>query len=314
MRRHVTSFSQMVDGARIRIGKTTDALGTVLRADGERPGWELDFMGVPLVVYNVRKIRELLGRLDGVELSPELDDSAKALKDEFGESKVKVLREAVGLPNGEATELPSNSLVVPDGGNGWTYESLAEPWSLLEAMCEALKREVNETSVSDSAEIAPTAVISGPCIISDGVKIDDFCKVKGPAYIGPRTKVWTGSLVRESMIGPDCEIGFGCEVARTYMLGGDRTAHHDVILDSILGENVWMGAFIGTTNKLLNNANVRYKIDDELVDTGVKHFGAVFGHDSAIGAGTVVLPGRFIPPRAIIQAGTVYSGPADVKQ
>ena len=304
----------MVDGARIRIGKASETLGKMLRADGERPGWELDFMGVPLVVYNVRKIHELMGHLDGVELAPELESSAEVLRNEFGESMVRVIRKGVSPPKGDAADLPSNSLVVPDGGKGWAHETLAEPWNLLEAMCQALKREVNETFVSDSAEIAPTAVISGPCIISDGVKIDDFCKVKGPVYIGPRTKVWTGSLVRESMIGPDCEIGFGCEVARTYMLGGDRTAHHDVILDSVLGKNVWMGAFIGTTNKLLNNANVRYKIDDELVDTGVKHFGAVFGHDSAIGAGTVVLPGRLIPPGAIIQAGTVYSGPADVKQ
>jgi bifunctional UDP-N-acetylglucosamine pyrophosphorylase/glucosamine-1-phosphate N-acetyltransferase len=305
---------KMTDGARIRIAKTTDSLGDVLRADGERPGWELDFMGVPLIVYNVRKIRELLGRLDGVELPPELEGSAEVLRGEFGESKVHVLRDGIGSPNGAAAELPSNSLVVPDGGNGWTYETLAEPWSLVEAMCKALKREVKETIIAGSAEIAPTAVISGPCVISEGVKIDDFCKVKGPAYIGPGTKVWTGSLVRESMIGPDCEVGFGCEVARTYMLGRDRTAHHDVILDSVLGLDVWMGAFIGTTNKLLNNATVKYKVGEKLVDTGVNHFGAVFGYGSAVGAGTVILPGRFVPPRAIIQAGTVYSSPADVKQ
>jgi acetyltransferase-like isoleucine patch superfamily enzyme len=304
----------MMDRARIKIVKTTDSLGDVLRADGERPGWELDFMGRPLIVYNIRKIQELLGRLEGVELPPELEGSVEILKGEFGESKVKVLREAVGSPNGEVAELPSNSLVVPDAEKGWTCETLAEPWSLLEAMCRALKREVKETFIANSAEIAPTAVISGPCVISEGVKIDDFCKVKGPAYIGPRTKVWTGSLVRESMIGPDCEIGFGCEVARTYMLGGDRIAHHDVILDSVLGLDVWMGAFIGTTNKLLNNATVKYKIGEKLVDTGVNHFGAVFGYGSAVGAGTVILPGRFIPPRAIIQAGTVYSSPADVKQ
>src|SRR5712692_6872284 len=135
----------MTDGARIRIAKTTDSLGDVLRADGERAGWELDFMGVPLIVYNVRKIRELLGRLDGVELPPELEGSAEVLRGEFGESKVHVLRDGIASPNGEAAELPSNSLVVPDGGNGWTYETLAEPWSLLEAMCKALKREVKET-------------------------------------------------------------------------------------------------------------------------------------------------------------------------
>jgi acetyltransferase-like isoleucine patch superfamily enzyme len=314
MRKHETHIPQMSNGSRIRLTKTSDSIGGVLRDDGERPGWELDFVGVPLIVYNLRRIQELQGALEAVELPPELEGSAEILRSEFGESKVQVMGNGAGSPDRVATELPSNSLVVPDGKKVWTHESLAEPWKLLEAMCEALKREVKETRISASAEIAPTAVISGPCVISDGVKIDDFCKIKGPAYIGPRTKVWTGSLVRESMIGPDCEIGFGCEVARTYMLGRDRTAHHDVILDSVLGLNVWMGAFIGTTNKLLSNVNVKYKMDEKLVDTGVNHFGAVFGHDSSIGAGTMILPGRFIPPRAIIQAGTVYSGPVDVKR
>ena len=280
-----------------------------MRGDEGRRGWALDFMGVPLLVYDLEVISRVMGEVEEVCLPEGLEAAAPLLRAVLGSSKVRMAG-GVAAEDG-CTILPSAGVAWRDGDGRCRLTELVRPWDLLNAAVSALARDLKDPMISESAEISSTAVVSGPCVISDGVKVDDFCKIKGPVFIGPRTKVWTGSLVRESMIGADCEIGFGCEVARTYMLGGDRTAHHDVILDSVLGTNVWMGAFIGTTNKLLDMGNVRYKLDGNLVDTGLKHFGAVFGHDSAVGAGTMLLPGRFVPPHAIIQAGTVYSGPSD---
>jgi bifunctional UDP-N-acetylglucosamine pyrophosphorylase/glucosamine-1-phosphate N-acetyltransferase len=58
---------------------------------------------------------------------------------------------------------------------------------------------------------------------------------------------------------------------------------------------------------LLNEEIIRFKIGDTLVSTGLNNFGSVIGHNCAIGAGTIILPGRFVPPNSIIQAGTVIS-------
>ena len=102
-------------------------------------------------------------------------------------------------------------------------------------------------------------------------------------------------------------MGFGCEIARTVMVGNNKISHHAVILDSIVGQNTWMGAFVGTTDLLLNNETIKYKLGDALVSTGLEHFGAVMGFNSAIGAGTIILPGRSIPPNSILQAGTIFS-------
>jgi acetyltransferase-like isoleucine patch superfamily enzyme len=295
---------------RVLVSDGPDPLGDTLRGEEGRRGWALDFMGVPMLTYDLKIIERTMGALGEIGLAPGLESAAHHLRTEFGESKVRVINGSP--PDHGTTVLRPSSLAAVEGNGGCRLKDLAMPWDLLEGMAAALGEMRGDPVISDSARVASTAVVTGPCVISDGVTVDDFCKIKGPAYIGPGTRIWTGSLVRESMIGAECEIGFGCEVARTYMLGKDRTAHHDVILDSILGQNVWMGAFIGTTNKLLNNGMVRYKQDGDLVDTGLRHFGAVFGHDSAVGAGTMILPGRFVPPKAIIQAGTVYSGPADV--
>lgn len=299
------SLAAFALGIRVKVEPGEDPLGNILSGLSGREGWGLELMGVPLVIHSLRAAARLNGGIDQVQVDPRLGQLASEVGREFGDC---VVGSTPDEGDGSILGLPSDGTVFSDGSGGIRIQRLHEPWDLLDASLRTLRDEVNETVIAGSAVVAKTAVISGPCYISEGAMVDDFCKISGPVYIGPRTKVWTGSLIRDSMVGPDCEIGFGCEVGRTYMLGSDRVAHHDVILDSVLGRGAWMGAFIGTTNKLLNNANVKYMKEGRLVDTGRTHFGAVFGHDSAIGAGSILLPGRFVPPGTIVQANTLYTG------
>lgn len=103
------------------------------------------------------------------------------------------------------------------------------------------------------------------------------------------------------MLGINTRIGFNCEIAKTYFEGRDRIAHRNVILDSIIGRNVWFGGYSGTANVLLDRKNVRYQIDNSLVDTGT----AAIGNNCTIGASVIILPGRQVQPNTIIQAGTI---------
>ena len=77
--------------------------------------------------------------------------------------------------------------------------------------------------------------------MKDDVVIDDFCKIKGPTYIGKGSFVGMSSRIRSSMLGKETSIGFNCEIARTYFAGCDKMAHQNVILDSIIGKDVWFG-------------------------------------------------------------------------
>jgi UDP-N-acetylglucosamine diphosphorylase / glucose-1-phosphate thymidylyltransferase / UDP-N-acetylgalactosamine diphosphorylase / glucosamine-1-phosphate N-acetyltransferase / galactosamine-1-phosphate N-acetyltransferase len=105
--------------------------------------------------------------------------------------------------------------------------------------------------ISPTASIAKTSIIQGPCLIEDDVIIDDFCKIVGPSYFGNGSFIGMGSLVRSSMLGIKTSIGFNCEIARTYSEGQDTMAHQNVILDSIIGKNVWFGGYSGTAIVLL---------------------------------------------------------------
>ena len=180
------------------------------------------------------------------------------------------------------------------------------PWDFLNSSQKILHEEVTESKISDTASIAKSSVIEGPCIIEVDTIIDDFCKIKGPTYIGKGSYIGMGSLIRNCMVCQDTKIGFHCEVGKSYFAGNDKVSHQNVILDSIVGQNVWFGGYSGTANVQLNRQDVKYRIGDTLVNTGTDHFGAVVGNNCAIGASVIILPGRHVSANSVIQAGTLF--------
>ena len=100
------------------------------------------------------------------------------------------------------------------------------------------------------------------------------------------------------MFENNTRIGFNCEIGKSYFTGNDKISHQNIILDSIIGENVWFGGYSGTANVLLDRRNVKYQIGNSLVNTGIDHFGAVLGNNCAIGASVIILPGMQIQPNS----------------
>lgn len=276
-------------------------------AEGDSLASLFSVMGKPLLLYNIAK---LLSRksIDRVLLPEGFTYAASAISASYPSLLIDEYKDRAFIPATEDLfELQLNSIIVESEMGSLVADQIEYPWDLLRIMNKVLESEVRTTSVSPNATICESSIVSGPCIIEDGVFIDDFCKIKGPIYIGRNSRVGTGSLLRNCMVGSGSSIGFNCEVARSYLAGKNEVGHHNVILDSIIGESTWMGGYVGTTNVLLNRNNVKYKVGDKLVDTGLKNFGAVIGAGCKIGAGVIMLPGRYIPSNSTIQAGTVVS-------
>jgi acetyltransferase-like isoleucine patch superfamily enzyme len=185
-------------------------------------------------------------------------------------------------------------------------DHIVYPWDFLNIVHKTLHEEITDTIISSNASVAKSSIISGPCITEDEVTVDDFCKIKGPTYIGKGSFIGMSSLVRNCMFDSNTRIGFNCEIGKSYFAGDDKISHQNVILDSIIGKNVWFGGYSGTANVLLNRKNVKYEIGNgQLIDTGTDHFGAVVGNNCAVGAAVIILPGRRLPHNTVIQAGTV---------
>jgi carbonic anhydrase/acetyltransferase-like protein (isoleucine patch superfamily) len=287
-------------------------LQNILHKEDECVASTLNVLDQPLIVYNIKKMLAQNDQTSRILLPEGLKRTSFQIHEKFPSIQVDEYADAApSSASRDSVRISLNSYMAKQANGSYAPKQIVYPWDLLQFTEEVLRDEVTETRVSKDAFVSENAVLAGPCIISSEATVDDFSKIKGPAYIGSKSKVGMGSLVRESMIGPECAIGFNCEIGRSYFAGIDRTAHHDVVLDSILGWNDWIAAFVGTTNVLLNNKTVRYKMGAELVDTGLSKFGAVISHDCTIAASVIILPGRYVPPNSMIQAGTIFSGIAE---
>lgn len=208
--------------------------------------------------------------------------------------------------NMDYLEIPLNSAI-------WYLQSEKEksvlinpikyPWDLHYVIQKILQDEVKHVSISPNASISKSTVIEGPCIIEDDVTIDDFCKIKGPTYIGKGSFIGMSSLIRNCMLGDKTRIGFNCEIARSYLLGSDKISHQNIILDSIIGENVWFGAYAATVNVLSTKQKISYEIEKgKSIDTGIDRFGALVGNNCTISTSVIIMPGRHIEADTMIQA------------
>jgi UDP-N-acetylglucosamine diphosphorylase / glucose-1-phosphate thymidylyltransferase / UDP-N-acetylgalactosamine diphosphorylase / glucosamine-1-phosphate N-acetyltransferase / galactosamine-1-phosphate N-acetyltransferase len=208
--------------------------------------------------------------------------------------------------NMDYLEIPLNSAI-------WYQQSEKEkkilinpikyPWDLHYVIQKILHEEVTQVSISPNTSISKSTVIDGPCIIEDDVTIDDFCKIKGPTYISKGSFIGMSSLIRNSMMGDKTRIGFNCEIARSYLSGSDKISQQNILVDSIIGKNVWFGAYAATLNALSTKQKISYEIEKgKSIDTGIDRFGALVGNNCTISTSVIIMPGRHIQADTMIQA------------
>jgi NDP-sugar pyrophosphorylase family protein len=279
----------------------------------------LKIFDIPLVIWNINILNKIQS-IDSILIPEKYSETFALVKERFPSIHVDYSKDP---PNSEISNhnvikksdffkldrlvLSVNSVIFQSKETSDVFvDTLVYPWDYLKSIRDILNNHVFESKISPTAKISKTTVIEGPCIIDENVVIDDFCKIKGPIFIGKDSFIGMGSLVRNCMMGKKTSIGFNCEISKCYFSGHTEIAHHNVILDSLIGSKVWFGGYSGTANVLLTKENVKYKINDNLVDTGINHFGAVVGDNSSVGAAVIILPGRQLPSNSSIQAGTIF--------
>jgi carbonic anhydrase/acetyltransferase-like protein (isoleucine patch superfamily) len=213
--------------------------------------------------------------------------------------------------NMDYLEIPLNSAIwylQSEKGKNVLINPIKYPWDLHYVIQKVLQDEVTRVSISPNASISKSTVIDGPCIIEDDVTIDDFCKIKGPTYISKGSFIGMSSLIRNCMMGDKTRIGFNCEIARSYLLGGDKISHQNSILDSIIGENVWFGAYAATLNALSTKQKISYEIEKgKSIDTGIDRFGALVGNNCTISTSVIIMPGRHIQADTFVKPETTVA-------
>lgn len=190
------------------------------------------------------------------------------------------------------------------------WRALKYPWHVLDVMDAFLAEQGRvdmdngEPVVDPSARIDPAAQLSGPVVVAAGARVFAGANLVGPAYIGAGSIIGNQALVRGSMVGAECEVGFTSEVARSYV--GDRCSLHACrVLDSVLAEGVNFSAGCTTANLRMDRAEVHSRVKGQRIASGRQKLGAIIGAGAFISVDAMTMPGVKIGAGAQIGPVTI---------
>jgi len=183
------------------------------------------------------------------------------------------------------------------------FYSLKYPWHVLNLMNYFLKA-IKKDYFGKNVSISKKATIVGPVYFSKGVKVGDYAKVVGPTFVGENSVIADFALVNKSHIGKDCLIGGYSEVTRSY-LGNKVFLHRNYVGDSVIADNVLMGAGAVLANFRFDGQLIRSKVLKEKITTYFLKLGAIIGERSKVGVNATVLPGIKIGKKTFIGPGQI---------
>ncbi|PIP63421.1 hypothetical protein CO165_02630 [Candidatus Roizmanbacteria bacterium CG_4_9_14_3_um_filter_33_18] len=181
------------------------------------------------------------------------------------------------------------------------WYGLKYPWQVLPMMRNFLIL-LKGQKISTSAEISEKALIIGPVVIGENVKVGAFCKIVGPTFIGDNTIVGDYSMIRESQIGEDSLVGSFSEVARSYV-GNNVFLHRNYIGDSVLDNDVMFGAQAVTGNLKFDGEKILSEVNEKRIDTNMNKLGAIVGKLSKIGVNATIFPGVKVGKKSWVGPG-----------
>lgn len=169
------------------------------------------------------------------------------------------------------------------------FKNVEIPYEVLGKIGDYIKKLGNELDsklyektgediwIAKSAKVAPTASITGPCIIGENTEVRHCAFIRGNA-----------------LIGDNCVVGNSTELKNVVLIGKVQVPHYNYVGDSILGYGSHMGAAAITSNVKSDKSLVTIKIGENKIETGLKKFGAILGDFVEVGCGSVLNPGTII--------------------
>jgi bifunctional UDP-N-acetylglucosamine pyrophosphorylase/glucosamine-1-phosphate N-acetyltransferase len=183
------------------------------------------------------------------------------------------------------------------------WSDIGLPWHLLDANKFLLKNIKHEVK----GKIEENVKIVGNVIIGKNSLIRSGSYIIGPCYIGENSLVGPNAFIRPfTSIGNDCHIGMS-EIKNSLIFSNTAIPHFNYIGDSIICENVNLGAGTKISNLRFDNGNIKMNINEKLIDSGRRKFGAIIGPFVQTGINSSVMCGKKIGEGSIIGAHTMVN-------
>ncbi len=181
--------------------------------------------------------------------------------------------------------------------------SIGYPWDLIEAN-GVLVSEIKKSDIKGKVE--KNVVIKGNLKVGKGTEILSGTYIKGNVVIGKNCNIGPNCYLRgDTSIGKGCHIGQAVEIKNSIIMDNAKVPHLSYVGDSVIGENSNLGAGTITANLKHDNKNVRSFVNNKIVDTGRRKFGAIIADNVHAGINTVIYPGRKIWPEVNTAPGEI---------
>jgi acetyltransferase-like isoleucine patch superfamily enzyme len=163
--------------------------------------------------------------------------------------------------------------------------------------CSALVR------VGRNCKIDPTAIIQGPTIIGNNVRIEAGTMIIS-CMIGDNVTIMPGAQLVASVVSNGCYIPFRAALFGTTFMENTMVAQNTILQGCVVGRNTFIGGGNVFTDYNLLGQPIKTMHNGRLVPVGMAALGSAVGHDCRIGAGFVIYPGRTIESGTVL----VYQG------
>ncbi len=192
---------------------------------------------------------------------------------------------------------------TPFGKGEWV--GVSYPWDLLEANRSALE---SDEEVRDG-QTEPGVHLKGNVSLAKGSRVKSGSYIEGPVYVGEGAVVGPNAYLRPgTSLGKGAKVGAGCEVKNSIVMDGAKIPHLCYVGDSVLGNEVSLGAGTITANLKFNDSDVESRVKGAMLDSGQRKLGAILGDGVKTGINVSIFPGvkigadAWIGPGAIVKA------------
>ena len=131
--------------------------------------------------------------------------------------------------------------------------------------------------IAKSAKIAPTASITGPCIIGKDTEVRQCAFIRGKA-----------------IVGEGCVVGNSTELKNVVLFNKVQVPHYNYVGDSVFGFRSHTGAGAVTSNVKQDKTLVTVNYNGTKVATGLKKFCAMLADNVEVGCNSVLNPGSVV--------------------
>ncbi len=152
-----------------------------------------------------------------------------------------------------------------------------------------------------------SVIMAGAILIGEkiqfgqGVKVEAGAFITSPVIIGDMTEIRQGAYLRGNcLVGRRCVVGHVTEVKHSIFMDDAKAGHFAYLGDSILGNEVNLGAGTKLANLRFSPGNVKIRTPAGSVDSGLRKFGAVLGDFVQTGCNSVTNPGTLLGMRSLL--------------